>query len=205
MRMWAISDAYRYGIDGYIADNPFRKRDPKFIDSTTYNQQQAKRRKERGYRTKRFIPVDFDYAPATKSCRCPAGKPMWLCLDSEIDGKAVIRFQGYRKTCRVCLLKAQCLRNPNQQEGRQVSFYPKARSPEISFMDRMKEKIDSPMGRHIYSQRLGTVEPVFGNLETNKGLKRFTLRGEAKVNSQWLMYCLVHNIEKIGTAGQIRH
>ena len=26
---------------------------------------------------------------------------------------------------------------------------------------------------------------------------RFTLRGKIKVNIQWLMYCLVHNIEKI--------
>ncbi len=43
--------------------------------------------------------------------------------------------------------------------------------------------IDSPMGRHIYSKRLGTVEPVFGNLESNKGLKRFTLRGKEKVMS----------------------
>ncbi|EXJ12528.1 hypothetical protein D791_00773 [Nitrincola nitratireducens] len=32
----------------------------------------------------------------------------------------------------------------------------------------MKQKIDSPMGRHIYSQRLGTVEPVFGNLESTR-------------------------------------
>ncbi|MFY0658404.1 MAG: transposase, partial [Neptunomonas phycophila] len=39
------------------------------------------------------------------------------------------------------------------------------------------------MGRHIYSKRLGTVEPVFGNLESNKGLKRFTLRGKEKVNA----------------------
>ncbi|WP_205126776.1 transposase [Nitrincola tibetensis] len=63
-------------------------------------------------------------------------------------------------------------------------------------------KIDSPMGRHIYSQRLGTVEPVFGNLESNKGLNRFTLRGKTKVNAQWLMYCMVHAIEKIATQGQ---
>jgi len=61
------------------------------------------------------------------------------------------------------------------------------------------------MGRHIYSKRLGTVEPVFGNLESNKGLKRFTLRGKDKVNAQWLLYCMVHNIEKIATQGQVMH
>ncbi|WP_332874044.1 transposase [Amphritea pacifica] len=135
----------------------------------------------------------------------PAGNGMWLGFEGQIDGRDVIRFQGYRKQCRVCPLKGQCLRTPNQQEGRQVSFYPKANTPEVSYLDRMKEKIDSPMGRHIYSQRLGTVEPVFGNLESNKGLKRFTLRGKEKVSAQWLMYCMVHNIEKIATQGEIRH
>ena len=196
---------YRLGIDGYIADNQFRKRDPRFIDSTTYKEQQAKRRKERGNRISRFIPADFDYDPVTETCRCPAGNAMWMNLKGKIEGRDVIRFQGYRKQCRVCPLKEQCLRKPNQQEGRQVSFYPKKSKPEISFMDRMKEKIDSPMGRHVYSKRLGTVEPVFGNLETNKGLKRFSLRGKDKVNAQWLMYCMVHNIEKISTQGQIGH
>ncbi|MBY4679151.1 IS1182 family transposase, partial [Marinobacterium arenosum] len=169
---------YRLGIDGYIADNQFRKRDPRFIDSTTYNQQQAKRRKERGSQFKRFTPADFDYDPVNQSCRCPAGKPMWLSLKGPVAGREVIRFQGYRKQCRVCPLKARCLRNPNQQEGRQVSFYPEARQKDASYIDKMKEKIDSPMGRHLYSERLGTVEPVFGNINTNKGLKRFTLRGE---------------------------
>lgn len=72
-------------------------------------------------------------------------------------------------------------------------------------MERMKDKIDSSIGRYIYSKRLGTVEPVFGNIEINKGLKRSTLRGKQKVNAQWLMYCMVHNVEKIATQGQHQH
>ncbi|WP_235263681.1 transposase, partial [Nitrincola sp. A-D6] len=39
---------YRLGIDGYIADNQFRKRDPRFAESVTFNKAQAQRRKERG-------------------------------------------------------------------------------------------------------------------------------------------------------------
>jgi hypothetical protein len=61
----------------------------------------------------------------------------------------------------------------------------------------MKEKIDSPEGRAICSKRLKIVEPVFGNIRISKGLDRFTLRGQIKVNIQWMLYCLVHNIEKI--------
>jgi hypothetical protein len=61
----------------------------------------------------------------------------------------------------------------------------------------MVAKIDSPSGRMRYSKRLGTVEPPFGNLRYHKGLDRFTLRGRQKVDGQWKLYALVHNIEKL--------
>ena len=66
----------------------------------------------------------------------------------------------------------------------------------LGFGKRMKAKIDSPSGRMHYS-RLGTVEPPFANLRYYKGLDRFTLRGQRKVNGQWKLYALVHNIEKL--------
>ena len=70
-------------------------------------------------------------------------------------------------------------------------------SPWRSLSKQMVEKIDTEQGRRIYPQRLAIVEPVFANIRINKRLDRFTLRGKIKVNIQWLMYCLVHNIEKI--------
>jgi hypothetical protein len=44
-------------------------------------------------------------------------------------------------------------------------------------------------------------EPVFANIRTQKRLDRFTLRGKVKVNIQWLLYCMIHNIEKIKNYG----
>jgi hypothetical protein len=41
------------------------------------------------------------------------------------------------------------------------------------------------------------IEPVFGNITSNKGLNRLSVRGEVKATAQWLMYCMVHNIEKL--------
>jgi hypothetical protein len=69
--------------------------------------------------------------------------------------------------------------------------------PIDSLPHQMVEKIDTEQGRRIYPQRLVIAEPVFANIRINKRLDRFTLRGKIKVNIQWLMYCLVHNIEKI--------
>ncbi len=63
--------------------------------------------------------------------------------------------------------------------------------------ERMRRKIDSERGREVIARRFATVEPVFGNLRSNKKLNRFTLRGRVKVDGQWKLYCLVHNIEKL--------
>ncbi len=63
-------------------------------------------------------------------------------------------------------------------------------------IEAMKRKIDTPLGRAIYARRIATVEPVFANLQ-NKGMRRFTLRSRRKVSTQWRLFTLVHNIEKI--------
>ena len=70
------------------------------------------------------------------------------------------------------------------------------------YRNRMVAKIDTEKGRQTYSRRMQIVEPVFGNLRWAKGLSRFTLRGKAKVSAQFLLYCIVHNVEKICNFGQ---
>lgn len=64
-----------------------------------------------------------------------------------------------------------------KKTGRQVSITRSLAGGDVSFADKMKEKIDSSAGRRQYSKRLGTIEPVFGNITVNKGMNRFTLRG----------------------------
>ena len=67
----------------------------------------------------------------------------------------------------------------------------------------MKRRVDSGKGKAIYSQRMAVVEPVFANIGTNMGLSRFSLRGRRKVQGQWQLYCLVHNIEKLKNYGKL--
>ena len=55
------------------------------------------------------------------------------------------------------------------------------------------------LAKQFYGGRFAKVETVFGNLRHNKRLIRisFTLRGKAKVDGQWKLYCMVHHIEKL--------
>ncbi|MFC3851403.1 transposase [Salinispirillum marinum] len=51
--------------------------------------------------------------------------------------------------------------------------------------------------------RMSVVEPVFGNIGTNERLNHFSLRGKDKVQGHWQLYCMVHNIEKLGRYGRL--
>jgi hypothetical protein len=66
-----------------------------------------------------------------------------------------------------------------------------------NYSQEMVAKIETESGRELYPHRIAIVEPVFANIRTHKRLDRFTLRGRIKVKIQWLLYCMVHNIEKI--------
>lgn len=187
------------GLDAYMADTAFRSRNPLFQESKTYQTEQEKRRLKRSKgRPRLFNSGDFYFDAETLTSRCPAGKAMWLSVKNiETAGRQYVRFSGYLKDCRVCPLQQQCMRKEPTKQGRQVQFEINKSSKPISYTDKMRVKIDSSPGRRQYSKRLGAIEPVFGNITVNKGMNKFTLRGQDKVNTQWQMYCLVHNIEKL--------
>jgi len=103
--------------------------------------------------------------------------------------------------CGPCPIRDRCLRHPDRTPVRQVVFFTGRNANADSHTARMKRRIDSDEGRRRYGERFATVEPVFGNIRHNKGLDRFTLRGRRKVDTQWKLYCLVHNIEKLANNG----
>ena len=53
----------------------------------------------------------------------------------------------------------------------------------------------------MYSKRMSIIEQLFGNITGNKNMNYFTLRTKKKVNIQWNLYSIVHNIEKIQNNG----
>ena len=65
----------------------------------------------------------------------------------------------------------------------------------------MSAQIDAAEARKLYGTRRVIVEPVLGNIRSQKRLDRFTLRGKVTVNIQWMPYCRVHNLETIVNYG----
>ncbi|MEM6821527.1 MAG: transposase [Verrucomicrobiota bacterium] len=149
----------------------------------------------------KFTPEDFTYNQVTDKLICPAGKRLYSTGKAyrNPEGYTVDSFRASKADCQNCSLKKQCLKNPEQTSPRQVRLF--NGKPTDTLTAKMKEKIDTPQGRKIYSQRLGIVEPVFGNLAAQKGLNRSTLRGTHKVNIQWKLFTMIANLEKIAKYG----
>jgi transposase len=156
-----------------------------------------------------YIPAsEFSFDPMTNSCLCPSGESLSFRGVRENDlGIKIVYFEGRLLQCRNCDKKQQCMHNPKAADhrkgnGRQVSFtLNETRAP--TYTDWIKHRVDSSKGKQIYSHRMSVVEPVFGNIGTNKKLKRFSLRGKDKVQGQWHLFCLIHNLEKLNNYGQL--
>jgi len=195
---------FDHGIDGYVANTMYRKRDPRFKDAERH----VPRKPDAPFSKPKKAPAhfqnsDFKLADDHSHCICPAGKRLYRGGTlPDYQGLSSIRFRAPKLACRHCPLRTKCLRHPERTPVRQVAFFlgRAIGAPEKS-MDRMKRKIDTDEGRHQYSRRLGTVEPVFANIRHTHRLSRFSLRTRTKVNAQWLLFCLVHNIGKVQRYG----
>ena len=63
---------------------------------------------------------------------------------------------------------------------RQVVFFPAPPDKPETYTAKMKRKIDTEHGRYQYGRRLAVAEPVFANVCSARGLKRFSHRGKSK-------------------------
>jgi transposase len=73
--------------------------------------------------------------------------------------------------------------------------------PDATAKERMAAKLGTAGGRALYARRKVIVEPVFGQIKGARGFRRFSLRGLEKVNGEWRLVCLTHNLLKVWRYG----
>jgi hypothetical protein len=175
-----------------------RKRDPAYVTAKKHGGKiegiQGKTRERRF-----FGPEDFKFNERGKLV-CPAGSELYIGYRHHVtpNGFYGVAYKAKITACRGCTLRAKCLQNPNTKYRQVYKFEGRHRPPAVeNATTGMIQKIDSALGRFIYSRRMGMIEPVFGNIRHALGLDRFTLRGKEKVNIQWKLYTTVHNLLKI--------
>ncbi len=186
-------------IDAYVADNQYRKRDSRFADYDRYKERHRKERARHEGRKGLFTAKDFIFPSDLSHCICPAGKRLYRSGSNvKVKNHLATKFKGPKSACLLCQLRTKCLRHPERTEIRQVAyFHGRNEQGKNTFTEKMKRKIDTTVGRMLYSMRLAIAEPPFAHICHIMGLNRFSHRGKRKVNTQWNLFCIVHNMKKI--------
>jgi transposase len=187
-------------VDAYIPDIQFRKRDPRFADQERFKEGVHGRQRP-DTKPSLFTASDFSFDPSKQVYRCPQGKELTCHARNQINRyRTYDMYRARVEDCAACPVKARCLSKPTSAR-RYLSVPVHTQPPNL--IDEMKAKIDTDQGKQIYARRLGIVEPVFANICVQKRMNRFTVRTKLKVDVQWRLFALVHNIGKIHAFGTL--
>jgi transposase/IS5 family transposase len=69
--------------------------------------------------------------------------------------------------------------------------------PRQAVQKRMRQKLRSPAGRVVYARRRAVVEPVFGVLKQQRGMRQFRTRGLAKVAVEFTLAAVAYNLTRL--------
>jgi hypothetical protein len=183
-----LQEAEKRGIEVIIPDPQFRQRDPDFEE------------REKAKVKKRYTAEDFSYDAKRDCYLCPWKKVLAYKGEIRLRNNEGKKYQASQKDCGQCPHIEKCinLKHRKAKSGTKHSrtLYIVTQKYAKNLSGKMKKKIDDPAYRELYSRRQQIIEPVFSDITYCKGMDRFTLRGQKKVNIQWQLYCIVHNIGK---------
>jgi transposase len=159
-----------------------------YVKYKIFHQEQTKK-----FKNNPFLVHNLTYEGEKDVFLCPAGKRMIYQETSqeETESGYVIERRHYEcEDCQGCALKKQCTRAEDNRRI-QISF----RLREM--IKRARDNLHSETGQRLRSRRGVEVESVFGRLKWNWGFRRFLLRGKEKVEIEWGLLCIAHNMAKM--------
>ncbi|MGZ5222271.1 MAG: IS1182 family transposase [Chitinophagaceae bacterium] len=136
-----------------------------------------------------FHQSHFRYDKANDQFICPEDKPLTLYRSKYVHKITKQQSKIYRGTqCRGCPSKHICTKG----KARQIHV-----ENRISLREAIRRLLNSPSGKQLYKLRQQIIEPIFGNIKHNLQYTMMHLRTLKKVNAEWQLICLTHNIKQI--------
>jgi transposase len=182
-----LQAAKKKEMEAVFPDEQFRNRDETIKD--------GERRKGK----ERFDARYFKYIKEGNYYMCPNGKYLTFRTKVKLNRNEGNKYESKISDCRDCPHTDKCIPIKNEKRKYRTLYIPITKYKE-NLCQRMREKIDTPKYKKLYSRRMQIIEPVFADITYCKGITRFTLRSQRKIMIQWLLYCLVHNIGKCNVA-----
>lgn len=171
---------------GYSSADNLEKLEKRKIDAYIPDDQYQSRL--RGKQVAPFHKDNFDFDPRGDVFICPEGKQLpFVYRQRRNDKGAYLIYQC--SSCSECSHFGQCTTN---KKGRTV-----CRRDIDEKIKQMRLKLDSESGKAIYAKRKVIVEPVFGQIKAVQGFTDFKLRSLKKVNAEFKLVAIAHNVRKI--------
>jgi transposase len=184
------------GDANYFSEENLQACEQRGIDAVIPDSQAKRRLGSDG--DSRYEVDDFKYNETEDYYECPQGKRL-ACKRTTVQGGVEGKvYQASLTDCKGCPAFSKCSWSRKEQseqvQGKVLRITKK--NGQGNVCRKMRKKLETIEYQDKYADRIGIVEPVFANIRYCRGLNRFTLRGKKKVNSQWLLYCMVHNLGK---------
>jgi len=177
---------------GYGSEENYEMMEAKAIDAYVKYSYFHKEQK-RAIKNNPFLPQNLFYNQEKDFYVCPMGQRMEKIKEAKRTSSNgyeanVIKYQAAR--CEGCPLRGMC----HKAKGNRVIEI-NYRLQELK--DKAKKLLNSELGLAHRSKRPIEVEAVFGQLKSNNKFTRFTLRGLEKVNLEFGLMALAHNLRKM--------
>ena len=140
-----------------------------------------------GQRPGFFSEQDFRYESSSDTYLCPTDTVLHFLSQSEATHRRI--YQAPAVACAACSQRKQCTTSPR---GRRVS-----RSLNEDALDRVRGHHATEAYAKAMRKRKVWVEPLFAEAKEWHGLRRFRLRGLAKVNSEALLIAAGQNLKRL--------
>jgi len=137
---------------------------------------------------------NFTYEPEADTYTCPAGKILTLkqTVHKKNDKKAT-EWIYETEACLTCPFQKECVR---AKSGKRTV----KRTENDPVREAMRTKVQSDAGKEVYRQRKAIVEPIWGQMKECQGFRQFHLRGEDKVEGEFTLLAISHNLRKLHSA-----
>jgi transposase len=195
-----LEDAIVEGDTGYFTEKNLKAAEERKIEVIIPDQQFRKRdghfdgRPGHGGKG-RFTMGDFEYEEGENRYRCPAGKELTYKGHVQLKRNSGEKYQAKSSDCKECVLRERCIASRGGNNPKRT-LYRVDKEGGKNLCEEMRRKIDEVKYRALYGRRMQIIEPCFSDMSYCKKMNRFSLRTKVKVNIQWLLYCMVHNIGK---------
>jgi transposase len=164
-----------------------------FLKYNTFYQDTHRFRKADLLRKRQFLAENFEYDQEKDEFICPAKQPLQFQSISHMttDNGYLTNRRIYEcHQCSQCPLKPECTKAKGNRTIR-ISFRLR------EYRSQARANLTTEAGQQLRAKRSTEVETVFGIVKHNMSFRRFHLRGQDKVNTEWGLVSIAHNMKKL--------